>query len=269
MNDFVLKQAGGVGFGAFSLPEQYGILHGFTMRDGGDSELCPGGLNMALHVGDDKDKVLANRRLVAEALNLDPRRITTCEQVHGVNIAVVDEENVGAGALDFATTIKDTDALITQLENVPLMLFYADCVPVMLFDPVSGSIGLAHAGWRGSVGDIAAATVRRMEEAYGAKPGDIVAGIGPSIGPCCFEVDAPVYDAAQNYQECFKVKDSRHWLLDLWQVNRLQLLGAGLLPEHILTAGICTYHNNDKFFSYRRDKAPTGRLAAIIMKKAK
>ena len=264
MSDFVLRQKKGIWFGVFPRLEELNIKHGFTCRFHGCSSVMPQSLNMALHVGDDSGKVVNNRQKVAEALGLDPRRFTTCQQIHGTKVVEVTEDLVGKGAIDFSDTIVDTDGLITAIPKAPLMLFYADCVPVMFTDCAGEHIGLVHAGWRGSVGDIAARGAKLMQDTYDIKPENLIAAIGPSIGPCCYEVDEAVYSAAPKYKDCFIPTSPNHWMLDLWEVNKKQLKEVGLLEENILTANLCTYHNSELFFSFRKENGKTGRMAAII-----
>ena len=141
--------------------------------------------------------------------------------MHGSNVAVIDEALAGKGAEAYSDAVKNTDALVTNLPQLPLILFFADCVPVIFADPVSGSIGLAHAGWRGTVAGIAASTVTKMQEAFGAKPENILAGIGPSIGQCCYEVDDKVYEAGKKYAGCFTAKENGRYMADLQAWNRL------------------------------------------------
>lgn len=267
MAEFLVREFNGIWYGFFSELEKLGFKHAFTCRFRGSSDLSAGGLNMALHVGDEPQKVLQNRKAVAEALAVDERRITTCEQVHGSNIVVVTPEKIGSGAFNFSDTIAGTDALITREKAVPLMLFFADCVPVVFADPVTGAVGAAHAGWRGSVAGIAAKTVRKMVEEFGVVPENLFAAIGPSIGPCCYEVDGTVYEQAREFNACFTPASPGHWQLDLWEMNRLQLLQEGLKLENIMCAGICTADNRELFFSYRAEAGKTGRLAAVICSK--
>ena len=186
---------------------------------------------------------------------------------HGSNVAVVDEALTGKGAEAYSDAVKNTDALITNLPQLPLMLFFADCVPVIFADPVSGSIGLAHAGWRGTVAGIAASTVTKMQEAFGAKPENILAGIGPSIGQCCYEVDDKVFEAGKKYAGCFTAKENDRYMADLQAWNRLALLDAGLLPQNIYNAGVCTQCSKELFFSYRAENGKTGRMGVTIWKK--
>ena len=267
MSDFVLRQKKGIWFGVFPRLESLNIEHAFTCRFHGCSSVMPQSLNMALHVNDESGKVVNNRQKVASALGLDYTKITTCKQVHGNNVRVVTSDLVGSGAVDFANSIDDTDGLITDLANVPLMLFYADCVPVMFTDVNGKYIGLVHAGWRGSVSDIAARGAQLMMDTYGIKKEDLIAAIGPSIGPCCYEVDETVFKAAPKYEDCFITTSEGHWMFDLWSVNKKQLKAVGLKEENILCADLCTYHNSELFFSFRAENGKTGRMAAIIAKK--
>jgi YfiH family protein len=264
MNNFSLRQQNNIWWGEFAHFTAAGFINGCSCRVHGESTIVPGSLNLALHVGDDREMVLRNRAKFAAALGVDAARFTTCAQVHGSRVQVVDETLAGSGALDYAATVADTDALITQLKGVPLLLFYADCVPVLLADPVRQVIAVAHAGWRGTVAAIAAKTVRQMQSCCGCEPRDILAGIGPSIGPCCYEVDDKVRDQALAYTDFFQPRGGGKYLLNLQGINRQQLLQAGLQPEHILDAGVCTANNKELFFSYRQEQGHTGRMGACL-----
>ncbi len=264
MSEFVIAHRGDIEIGYFPALEQYGVVHGFTLRHHGQSDIVKGTLNMALHVGDDCKKVLPNRAKVAKALGYDPKKATTCAQVHGSRVQLVDASLVGSGATDYAKTIAATDALITRLPGVPLLLFYADCVPILLADPVRKVIGVAHAGWRGTVAGIAAATVAKMQEWCGCAPGNILAGIGPSIGGCCYEVDDVVRSRALAYQEFFQPRGGGKYLLNLQGINRQQLSAVGLKADNIVDAGVCTADNKELFFSYRQEQGHTGRMGTCL-----
>lgn len=138
-------------YGQFSIFPQDKVIHAISTRFNGHSKTPFDGLNLALHVNDNPDDVIANRQLFCEGLNLDSHKITTCKQVHSNKVACITEENIGSGAISFANSIDDTDALITNLKNVPLTLFFADCTPIMIYDPKNNAIGVAHGGWRGTV----------------------------------------------------------------------------------------------------------------------
>ena len=266
-NDFNLTSYNNIWFGYFSNFEQAGFTTACSCRFHGESDIVPGTLNLALHVGDNPKKVLRNRQKFAEAIGVNAKRFTTCAQVHGNNVQVVTENQIGSGALSFADTIPETDALITNLQDVPLLLFYADCVPVLLADPETGAIGLAHAGWRGTAAEIAKKTVAAMQEVFHVKPQNLLAAIGPSIGSCCYEVDDIVRNEMPDYESCFIEKcDGKYWL-DLWQVNRQQLAEAGVVPSRISVAGICTNHNPELFCSYRYENGRTGRMGVCLYSK--
>ena len=163
--DFVLQMQDGIWWGTFPRFAGAGFLTACSCRLHGSGTLVPGTLNLALHVGDDPDRVRADRQRFANAIGVDAARFTTCAQVHGSRVEVVTADKVGSGALALQDgvldgrpvrgTLAETDALITDLPDVPLLLFYADCTPVLLADPVTGAMGLAHAGWRGTAAEIA------------------------------------------------------------------------------------------------------------------
>ena len=267
MADWSILHKDSLDFGYFPAWEALGVVHGFTCRQGGESDIVPGSLNMALHVGDDPEKVIRNREKVAAALGFSLESTVTCAQVHGTHVVPVTQAQAGRGAYDLSATIPDADGLITDCRNLPLMLFYADCVPVLLVDRKGPAFGVVHAGWRGSVGRIVQKAIRTMKDTYGTRPENLTAGIGPSIGPCCYEVDERVHEQALDFPTCFQPHGEGHYLLDLWQLNKLQLLEAGVPEQHILTAGVCTCHHVNQFFSHRKEKGKTGRLAAILYRK--
>ena len=241
-----------------------GFINGCSCRLHGESDVAPGTLNLALHVGDDAAKVIRNRQRFAAALNVDAAKFTTCQQVHSSRVAVVTEALIGKGALDVADTIADTDALVTNLENVPLLLFYADCVPVLLADTRRRVIGLAHAGRRGTAAQIAAKTVQVMSKRFGSEPSDILAAIGPSIGACCYEVDDYVRDQFGGYEEFFAAQEKGKYQLDLQGVNKRQLMECGVAAGNIAVAGVCTACNSELFCSYRAEQGKTGRMGVCL-----
>jgi len=266
-NDFMLTSYNNIWFGYFDRFEQAGFTTACSCRLHGESDMVPGTLNLALHVGDNPQKVLRNRQKFAAAIGVKPERFTTCAQVHGSHVQVITEDRIGSGALSFADTIPETDALITNLADVPLLLFYADCVPVLLADPKTGAIGLAHAGWRGTAAQIAKKTVAAMQKAFGVQPENLLAAIGPSIGDCCYEVDDVVGIQMQEYASCFTEKCNGKYWLDLWQVNRQQLMEAGVALSNISTAGVCTNHIPELFCSYRYENGKTGRMGVCLCRK--
>lgn len=254
--------------GKFTSFDEKICQHAFSARLGGESVKPYKGLNMALHVGDEADIVWKNRQRFFQALELKAEKLVTPQQVHGANIQRVSMADAGRGAKDYADAIAGTDALITNEPGLPLMLCFADCVPVIFLDPEKQAVGIAHAGWKGTVAKIARETIYRMQEEFGSNPADILAGIGPSIGPCCFAVGEEV---AEKFREAF-AKDAERIVsekdgqlyVNLWEANRLQLLEAGICKNHIEMADTCTDCQHQWFYSYRADGGQTGRMAAII-----
>lgn len=267
---FIITERKDIWLGSFPRLTEAGFTNACSLRLNGASMLVPGTFNLALHVGDDKAMVLANRKRFAEALGVRAESLTTCTQVHGRKVAVVTEELVGAGASDYSQAIQDTDALITDLANVPLLIFCADCVPLLFADPVRGVAGVAHAGWKGTVAAVAMATVKAMQEHFNCCPENIVAAIAPSIGSCCYEVDDAVFDEASSWQRYFQNVPGKKgkYLFDMWGCNYEQLIASGLLPENIIRSDVCTAHNNQLFCSYRAENGITGRMGICIFRQS-
>ena len=166
------------------------VPHGFTTRYGGVSSGYLDSLNIGIHRGDEWENVLENYKILGDALDFDPHKIVLSHQTHSDIIHRVTAADAGAGL--YAPELPECDALITDVAGMALAVFTADCTPILLHDPVTGAVGAAHAGWRGTASAIAAKTVAAMTAAYGCRPEDIVAAIGPNIGPCCFETHEDV-----------------------------------------------------------------------------
>ncbi|GBF33268.1 hypothetical protein DCCM_2367 [Desulfocucumis palustris] len=226
---------------------------------------------MAFHVGDRDEAVLENRRLMCRALGAEPGDMVAGKQVHGTEICRVTGRHRGKGARSLESAIPDTDGLVTAEPGILLSSYYADCVPVMLLDPVKKAVGLAHAGWKGTAGRIAAKAVQTLRECFGTDPGDCLAVVGPSIGPCCYEIDSPVLEqfkkSYENWPEMLRRTAPDRWKLNLWLANRRVLEEAGLKENNILEAGLCTACHRDLFFSYRGQSGLCGRMASLIMLK--
>ena len=227
------------------------VVHAVTTRQGGVSEGRCESLNVSYSVADATENVDENLRRAAEAVGSRRDDLFSAYQVHGRDVTVVGAESDGRPRCD---------VLVTNSPARTLMLRYADCTPVLLADTRQAAIGVVHAGWRGSAVRAAEAGVTAMVEAFGSRPAELVAGIGPAIGPCCYTVGADVKTAFADRPGLFH--DSR---LDLWEANRQALLEAGVPPEQIEVAGICTQCQADRFFSHRANQAqPAGRFAALI-----
>jgi len=247
------------------------VAHAFTTRLGGVSLLPYDSLNLGLHVGDEPRQVVANRQRICTALGADMACLVAGEQVHGDQVITVTAADAGRGAASLADALPGVDALITGDSAVLLSSYYADCVPLLFLDPVRRVIALAHAGWKGTVQNIGAKTVHHMLEKHGCKASNILAAVGPAIGPCCYEVDTLVRQAVEQCipDDPLPARLSRpgHWWLDLSAVNNLQLTRAGVRADHITMANCCTACSDDLFFSYRKQNGCTGRMASLLMLK--
>lgn len=245
------------------------VRHAFTTRPGGVSSGVFAELNLGIFTADQPEHIIENRRRVCEVLHIPPDCLVGARQVHGDRIHCVTRADKGRGAADRESAISDTDALITDEPQLALLTFFADCVPLLLFDPAKKVIALAHAGWKGTVAKIGAQTAQVMQERYGSRPGDILAVVGPSIGPCHYQVDTPVI---QKIREAYPA-DWQHLLsgftgdghadLNLWEANARSLTGAGIARQNITVMSVCTYCHQDLLFSHRAGMA--GRQAAIFM----
>lgn len=211
-----------------------------------------------------------NRVMLADAVGFDVHALVCAHQVHSDRVAVVGLEEAGKGALGREGRIADTDALVTDRPGICLLVLSADCVPVLLYDPERRAIAAVHAGWKGTVAGIVARTVEKMQERFGSDPAGLYAGIGPSIGKCCFEVGEEV---AAVFREkfpltkgiVFPTRKPGKAFVDLWEANARLLTESGLVREHIEVAGVCTCCSSGAFFSYRRSGKEAGRFGAGIM----
>lgn len=252
------------------------VSAGMTSRHGGVSTGHLQSMNCALHVQDDPGHVIANRAAFADTLGVPIEAWTCAEQVHGNRVAVVTANDRGKGRLSREDAFQATDALITREAGVWLTAFFADCVPLYFFDPIQRAVGLAHAGWKGTVLRVAEETVKAMADSFGSRPDDLHAAIGPSIGSCCYEVDervaGPVREALQlmglteETDQFLQPRQEREgkFLLNLQQLNRQIMIKAGILPSSIELCGMCTSCRSDSFYSHRKEQGLTGRMAAWI-----
>lgn len=268
-HEFVLHQAPNrVWYGSFTHFDAYGLVHGISTRLHGSSSLPFQSLNLGLHTGDEQQVVLDNRRRFATAVGVQAEQAVTAQQVHSDTVAIVTTTCNEKNEKTFPRVFSSTDALITAEPGIPLMLFFADCVPVLFFDPVRRVAAVSHAGWKGTVAKIAAKTLLTMQEQFGVKPGDCLIGIGPSIGQCCYEVDEPVIDKLrQEFGKAwseFAVPMGDRWLLNLWEINRRQLTDIGAVDSYIVVSQVCTACNTPLYYSYRAEQGTTGRIGAVI-----
>lgn len=245
--------------------KEEGVLQFFTTRLGGVSRPPYHSLNLSFATEDEPYAIQENRSMIEASFQA--RLTKWANQVHGANILII-EKKLSLDSMEDIPENREADAFITRISGVPLSIYFADCVPVFIFDPVVNVIAIVHAGWRGTVQGITRKTVETMQSKYGTNPENILATIGPSIGPCCFEVQADVlekFTGAFHYWPQIVKKTKSHSSIDLWQANFLQLREIGVLPENVFISQLCTSCNYDLFFSYRRDRGTTGRMAGVIM----
>jgi len=238
--------------------------HAFTTRIGGVSTGIYDSLNFAQKAGDNIEHVRENYSRLCTALKITTNDIVCSTQVHGTNIRTISRDDCGKL---LQKNPHKADALITQSPHVALMVFTADCVPILLYDPVKKVAGAVHAGWRGTVADIAGKTIKKMTEVFNCSPSDIKAAIGPCISKCCFETDKDVSDAlidslGSAASNCFTKKDSK-FMIDLKEANRIYLSKSGLTDISI--SNECTSCLPDKYWSHRKTKGFRGSQVAIIL----
>lgn len=197
---------------------------------------------------------------LCKELNMNFENLTNNKQTHSDIVNIIKKENIGK--------IKEGDALVTNLKKTPLLVFVADCVPVAIVDPKKEAVALCHAGWRGTYAKITQKSIENMEKLYGTNPEDLVCVLGPSIGPCCYEVSKDLIEKFNtiitNRDEKFYIIKESKYYLDLWKVNELILTSCGVKKENIVNLNICTSCNSDKFHSYRKHNQTTKRLGMIL-----
>lgn len=252
----------------YQVSDQIGTRHAFTTRLGGVSRGIYASWNLGLHRGDDPARVAENYQILGEALGFPVEKLVFSHQVHGDVILPV----TAADALqDLTAPVPyEADGLMTAEPGLPLIVFASDCIPILYHDPVGRAVAAVHAGWRGTVLDIAGKAVEQMGARFGSKPQDIRAAIGPGIGPCCFEtgpevpqaVLACLGDAGGAY---ILPVDGEKYMVDLKGVNRALLLRAGLLPEHIDVSPDCTKCEHETYWSHRYTNGRRGSQASVIL----
>ncbi len=243
------------------------VRHAVSTRLGGVSEGIFQSMNLSFGRGDDPVRVRENFDRLCGAIGVRTERIVLSRQEHHTFVRNVTAADCGKG-ITRERDYDDFDGLLTDEPGVVLCTQYADCVPLLFADPKRRVVGTSHSGWKGTVAEMGRVTVERMVSDYGCRREDIVAGIGPSIGPCCFEVDEPVYDRFSELsvwdEACVKRMPNGKFYIDMWQINRRILLAAGLKDEHISVTDLCTRCRPDVFWSHRATNGVRGSLAALI-----
>jgi hypothetical protein len=276
----IVKQKNGVSFLAFpKLSGLSGILHGVFTRKNGKSKGPFQSLNVSFGVGDNDQTVLENRKIISRCFNGND--LVFLDQVHGTRIIAYSKEHRFYRVLDTNDCFKDeysetlgvqtdiygiesertfeADAIVTDIPGKLLVIQVADCQSVLIYDPVQKVAANVHSGWRGSINNIIGCTLKVMENSFGCRSRDIVAGIGPSLGPCCAEFVNYKNEIPEPF---WKYKNDNNYF-DFWSISRDQLCEAGVLLENVDLSQMCTKCDLERFFSYRGE-GTTGRFAALI-----
>lgn len=251
-----------------------GVTHGVSTRLGGVSEAPYDTLNLGMSTGDREENVLTNRNLFAQALGVEQESVITARLVHGNKVSRFRSKQPEEWPIERVAVRQDserterafrTDAVISDVPGLYFLLTFADCVPLLFADRNRGAVGAAHAGWRGTSLGIAGRVVEAMHTEFGSDPSDIIVGVGPSIGPCCYEVgpDVPATFESNGHEPALR-RDGDRTVLDLWATNEQQLRAAGIGNEAIENPRLCTSCRPSEFFSHRGEKGRTGRLALCI-----
>lgn len=239
------------------------LLHAVTTK----SQTHPYRFSLALHTGEDTHAILENRNTLASLLGCGtPLTYIVANQTHSEHITCITEKKT-RGWYGLEDAVENCDALITKEKGVVLTILTADCVPILLYDTKKEVVAAVHAGWRGTKRHLAAKTVQEMTKIYDCDPKDIIAGIAPAIGACCYEVGKDVAEHFFDTPKSLSPKGGKY-MLDLPYLNKVQLLSAGLTEEHIQMSQLCTACHTNRFFSYRRENGCSGRFMSMIGMKA-
>lgn len=241
------------------------LVHAVFTRQGGVSAPPYKSLNLGHTVGDDSVAIEVNHDRIYRAMGTTQSQAVTCHLTHSADVLLVTAADRGRAA-------GQGDAMITADAGVYLSMRFADCAPILLHDPVRRAVGLAHAGWRGTVKNVSKSVVQAMVDRLGCSPQNITAVIGPAIGPCCYQVGNDVIKAVEaifpqmstsdSGTQLFSRRNERHAYFDLWETNRQQLKTVGV--GQTVVSGLCTACHTDHFFSHRAERGKTGRFGVVI-----
>lgn len=242
---------------------------GFSTKNGGFSQGYFSSLNLGLHVNDSDEDVKKNKKTLSNQLQWETKEWVACEQIHSNNIVKVHAQHKGSGLFNYSSSIKGTDGIYTKEKNILLTLCYADCVPIYFWSEPDEMIGVAHAGWKGTVNEIG----KKMIEAWleeGIKVENIKVAIGPAISSCCYVVNDYVMDKVKQLigdkpvDSIWSEIETGQYKLHLQRLNEALLLQVGIKQENIIVSSYCTSCEDDLFFSHRRDEGKTGRMLSFI-----
>lgn len=259
---FVLHHAGEIPFySCRALEEVPGVLHGFSTRRGAATARAGRSLNLGYVSWDSPERVNENRRRFLRALHLDGAHLATLRQVHSNRVYIIKD-------IPTQWNPPEGDALATALENVALAVEIADCLPILIADPLARTVAAVHAGWRGTLAHVLRATVTEMQRAFGADPERLLAAVGPGIRSCCFEVGREVVELFEKEFPDFRLSRPAlrpgKYLLDLGMALEKELDDSGVRPENRYDLALCTRCHPQELFSYRAEGDRSGRMMAVI-----
>ena len=226
--------------------------------------------NQALHTGDKPERVIENRKIICFSQNIPYKEYTSAEQTHSAIIHEISQEDIGKGNMSYASSIQCSDALIASIPHAMINIHLADCVPIVIYDPIENIGALVHGGWKGTAQLISKKTIEYMAENFDCKAENMIAGIGPSIGSCCFNIGkdtAEKLSASFNYSSEVILYENDQYRADLKQANFEQLMSMDIKADNIEVSTICTSCSNNEFFSYRADGRDTGRFSTFLLLK--
>ncbi|MCR5546433.1 MAG: peptidoglycan editing factor PgeF [Lachnospiraceae bacterium] len=270
-----IEEKNGIKYLTFDLLKDKDVKYGFSTRIGGVSSGVYESMNLGFSRGDSDENVKENFRRMAEVLDMNYERMCLSKQTHTTNVRIIKEEDAGNGIVR-PLPYDDVDGLITNVSDLPLVTFFADCIPLVMFDPKKRVIAAAHSGWRGTVGKIGKVTIDKMVENFGCDPKDILCCVGPGICRDCYEVSGDVAEEvkkafgkelAEQYllrPSVFHPRDREKYMLDLWKACEVVFLEAGISKENIEVTDYCTRCNPTLFYSHRIMGANRGNLASFI-----
>jgi len=236
------------------------VLHVVTKK----SAQFPYHFSVALHTHQQPYQILQNRSMIEEYFErYSPLHYVLAKQTHSHNIKTVDTPKT-QGWKEFKSAIDDCDALITDKRQIMLGVLTADCVPILMYDSKNHIISAVHAGWKGTKDKIVLKTLLQMKQKYHTNPADVLVGIAPAIGECCYEVGEEVAQHFFDMPKSFKKKTNGKYMLNLAYINQQQLLNVGVEGQNIEQSNICTACHTEEYFSYRKEKGCNGRFMSII-----
>jgi len=268
--DWWFEKINGISLIRFSHFEKHSNFKYFvTTRNSGLSTGQVSSFNLGYMDLDSSENVFENRKILAKAMEIPLNSFVFTRQTHSDNIMKVETRDKQSGLYSKENAIEDNDGFIVSETGICPVVMTADCVPVILFDPVNKVAGVFHAGWRGTVKLIVQKGLLKMVNEFGTDPSEVLASVGPSIGPCCYEVgDEVILEVKnvfpENNNELLRCNDNGKSHFDLWKTNKIQLIMAGVKEKNIIICDTCTYHNPDILFSWRYSAGKTGRMAAGV-----